>query len=172
MVEQALIVDIKRRRFEALRHRHTNRSRQSLSQRACRGFDTGDHTVFGVTGRTRGPRAITLDVLDRHRRLPDRPGLWIDRLHTGQMQHPVQEVAGVADREDEPISVFPFWIVGIVAEVFGIDGVDRRRQGHSSARIARTGLFYSIDGERSQRRDRKRVEIPGFGVVHVNPIPA
>ena len=60
--------------------------------------------------------------------------------------------------KDEPITVEPFWIFGIVLEKFVPKGISHGGKSHWQAWMAAIGLVYRIHGEHSNAVDAELVE--------------
>src|SRR5690606_35242038 len=86
----------------ALRHRHADRVRETLSERTGRRLDARRQEMLGMTGSRRAPLAETLDLFERKR---------VAR----EMQRGVLENARVPGRQDESISIRPDGVLRVEA---------------------------------------------------------
>jgi hypothetical protein len=97
---------------QALRHGEAHRVGDALAQRAGGGLDALDVAVLWVAVGGVAPLAEVADVLQRDR-LAAVP---LAVLEPGQVDHAVEEHAGVAVREDDPIPVRPVRVRRVILQ--------------------------------------------------------
>ena len=103
-----------------LRDGHAHAGGHALAQRAGGGLDAGGPAVLRVPGAAAAGLAKALQVGHRHRQAFARPVQTGRGLDAAQMQQPVQQRRGVADRQHEAVAVGP-------SSIFG---VERRKRCH------------------------------------------
>ena len=140
-----------------LGERHADRIGQSLAERARRGLDAHAVPVLRMAGRAAAELAEALELLEREVRI------------TREMQQRVEQHRAVTGRQDEPVAVRPFRVLGIELEVPGEQ--HRRDIGHAHrhARVPGSGPLDRVHGEGTHRIGhaavrgrRKRLGQAGF----------
>ncbi len=95
-----------------------------------------------MSGRRRPPLPEALDVI---------PG----EVVAAQVQQGVEQHGRMPDREDEPVTVQPIRVPGVVPQVPVEEDVARRRQRHGGARMPGLRLLHRVHGEDADRVDGK-----------------
>ena len=129
---------------------HADRVGEALAERAGRRLDAGRQPVFGVARRDAAPLAERLEVLERD-------------LVAGQVEERVEQHAGVAGAQHEPVAVGPVRVRRRVAQEPRPQHVGHRRGAHRGARMPGIRLLDAIDRERPDRVDGQLVEVGGDG---------
>jgi len=127
--------------------RHADGVPEPLAQGPGRRLDTGRHAALGMSGRPAAPLAERAEVVERE-------------VVAGQMQHGVEQHAGVPGGEHEAVAVGPSGVSRVVAQMPGEEDVRRRRQPHGGARMTRTRLLHGVDGQEPDRVDAAVLEPP------------
>ena len=109
----------------ALRDGHPDRVREALAERSGRRLDAGRQAVLGVARGDAAPLAERLEVLER------------DAV-AGQVEERVEQHAGVAGGQDEPVAIGPVRVGRGVAQEPRPQDVGHRRGAHRGARVARS----------------------------------
>ena len=120
----------------------------ALAQGAGGCFDTHGVAVFGMAGGLAAPLAELLEVVHR-------------QAVAGQMQQAVDEGAGMAAGQDEPIPVGPGGILGVMLHGVHPHGVSHGRHAHGRAGVAAVSLLHGV---RRQGADVVDGQLPN---VHV-----
>ena len=129
---------VERAREFAFGEREPDRVRETLAQRAGRGFDAGTLVILGVTGGLRVQLTEMLDVVDRYR-------------VAGQVQHRVEEHRGVAVRQHEAIAIEPGRVVGVVLQHLPPEHFTNVRETHRRTGVAGVRLLHCIHRQRPDR---------------------
>jgi len=126
-------------------HRGAHAVREPLTERTGRRLHSRRVAALGVTGRGAPPLTKRLQVLEAH-------------LVARQVQERVEQHGRVAGGEDEPVTVGPGRIGGVVPEKAVPEDVRDGRGAHRRPRVSRVGLLDGIDGEKANRVDAELVE--------------
>ena len=117
----------------ALGDGHAHRVGEALAQRAGGGLDARGHAELGVARRARAHLAEALELLER-------------QVVAGEVEHRVEEHAGVAGAEHEAVAVEPVGRRGGVLEELRPEHVGHRRRAHGRPGVAAVGLLDAVDG--------------------------
>ena len=117
VVHDIVAVAIEGRRQPSLRDRHPTLLPNPCPSGPVVTSTPGVTSVLGMTGRPAPPLAELFEVLDRE-------------VVPGQKQQAVEQHAGVAGREHEPIAIGPGRILRIVPQVAGPQDVGHRGRAH------------------------------------------
>src|SRR6185312_9309025 len=99
----------------------------ALAQRAGGDLDAGGVAVLRMAGADAVELAEALDVVEADGGDAERLAVPVDALYAGQVQHRIEQHAGVARREDEAVAVRPAGIGRVVAPEPGPERVGDRR---------------------------------------------
>ena len=130
---------------ELLRHRHADRVRDPLAERAGGGLDAGGEEVLRVPGCERLPLAEALDLLE-------------GEVVPGQVQGGVLEDAGMPSREDEAVAVRPVGVRRVRPHDIPVEDVGHGSERHRGPRMACVGLLDRVHRERANRLDRQLLD--------------
>ena len=133
-VPNAAVLAIEPRREDLLGNRHPDGIRQSLSERTGRRLDPGRITILGVPRRTGLPLAEVPQGLHRH---------VVDR----QMQQRVEQHRAVAVRQYKPVTIRPFGIGRVVAQIVAPEDLGNIGHPHWGAGVTRPGLLDCVHAE-------------------------
>ena len=150
VVEQLEAGPVEARGRGGLGDRHANGVGEALAQRPGGRLDAGGVTAFRVSGRARAELPEGLQVVER-------------QAVAGQIEERVDQHAGVAGRQDEPVAAGPGGIGRGVAQVAGPERVGHRGHAHGGAGVARVRLLDGVHGQRPDRVDCQLVQLPGEG---------
>ena len=132
----------------ALGDGHPDGVGEALAERAGGRLDARCQAVLGVAGRDAAPLAERLEVLERD-------------LVAGQVEERVEQHAGVAGGQHEPVAIGPVGARRRVAQEPRPDHVGHRRGAHRRARVPGIGLLDGVDRERPDGVDGELVEVGG-----------
>ncbi len=149
VVDDRVAVAVEARREVRLRYRHADRVREALTERTGRGLDARRQPVLRVARRERVPLTELLELLER-------------QVVAGQVQKRVEEHRAVSGREDEPVTVRPRRVLGVVVEELRPEDVGHRGRAHRHARVAGVRLLNPVGRKHADRIDAELVEV---GVV-------
>jgi hypothetical protein len=148
MIDDRVVQAVELLAQAALRDGHPDGIRKALAERAGGGLDARGEAVFRVARRDAAPLAEGLQIIER------------DGV-AGQVQERVEQHAGVARAQDEPVAIRPVRVGRGVAQEACPEDVRHRRGTHGGARVSRVRLLDRVDGEGSDRVDRELVEVGG-----------
>ena len=101
-----------------------------LSQRTCRNLDTRSMSVFGVSGRFGVELAKILQIIQADIVAPE-------------VKQRVDKPRTVPSGEYQTVTVEPFWVLGVVVEMFTQDHSDIRKP-HRCTRVPRICFLYHV----------------------------
>ena len=127
------------------RDRHADACGDSLSERSGRGFDAGHPVILGVTRRLAVELAEPADIIERHRRLPQRFIVRVHSSRTTQMERGPEQHRSMAVRQHEAVSIWPDRILRIKMQHSVPDCIDQRCECHRRTGVSRLGLLDCID---------------------------
>ena len=113
---------------------HAHGVGEALAQRTGGRLDAGGQAVLRVA---RGPRAQLAEALELLER----------QVVAGQVEHRVEQHAGVAGAEHEAVAVEPVGPRGGVLRKRGPQHVGHRRRAHGRTGVAAVGLLDRVDGQ-------------------------
>ena len=140
--EARTIVD---RRQVRLRHRHADRHRKPLPQRAGRRLHAARVAIFRVPRRQAAILAEGLEVID-------------GQPVAEQMQQRILQHGRVARREHKPVARRPGRILRVVLHLLP-ERKCRRRAANGQARMAAVGLLHRLGGQHAHGGDGKLVPV-------------
>ena len=125
--------------------RHADGVAHALAERPRSGLDAGRETVLRVARRAAAPLAKLLQVLERE-------------VVSCEVEHRVQQHAGVADREHEAVAPEPVGVGRIVAEMALPQHVRERRERHRGTGVAGVRSLHRVHREGADGVDAELVE--------------
>jgi hypothetical protein len=138
---------------------HANAGGNALAERSGGGFYTRHQMVLGVTRGLAAELTEVLDVVERHRRLPEPFVFGVHRAGAGEKEHRPQQHRGMTVGEHEPIAVRPDRVFRIEAHDPVPERVDERRQRHRRPGMSGIRLLDRIDRQRANAIDRQLVQL-------------
>ena len=125
---------------EALGQGHAHAVGHALAQRPGGGLDAGGVAELGVAGRAAAPLTEGLEVVQA-------------QVVAGEVQHGVEQHAGVARRQHEAVTVRPGGIGRVVAQMPREQRVGDARGAHGHAGVAGVGFLDAVDGQEADGVD-------------------
>src|ERR1017187_9897042 len=145
MVDDLVTGTVESRREHALGDRHSDRVGRSLAERTRRRLAAGSLPILGMARSLAAPLPELLQVVERE-------------VVAGQVKKTVQEHAAVPRRQNEPVSVGPVRVAGIVLQVLLPQHVGHRGRAEGKARMTGGGFLDGVDRERADGIDAELVE--------------
>ena len=130
---------------------------EPLPERAGGGLDAGRQAVLGVARVCAAPLPERLEVVER-------------QVVAGQVEERVQQHAGVAGGQHEPVAVGPVGVRGGVAQEPRPHHIRHRRGAHRGAGVPGVRLLDGVDRERPDGVDGELVEVGGDSHIGQAPI--
>ncbi len=135
----------------SLRDGHAHGVAEALAEGSRGGLHAGRHAVLRVPRRARAELAEALQLVER-------------QVVAGEVQHRVEQHAGVPGTEHEAVAVEPVGTGGGVLQVSRPQGVGHGRGAHGGTGVTAVGLLHAVDGERADGVDGQLL-VDGWGVA-------
>ena len=136
---------------------HADGVAEALAERAGGGFHARRHAVLGVAWRARPELAEALQLIER-------------KVVSGEVQHRVEQHAGVASAEHEAVAVEPIGSGRGVLQEARPQGVGHGRGAHRGTGMTAVGLLDAVDGEGPDGVDGQLL-VDGRGVAGQDRAP-
>jgi hypothetical protein len=135
---------------EPLGDRHSDAVSEPLPERPRRRLDSrSEHATedpLWMPGRARVPLAKPLQLAQR-------------QVVASEVQDTVEQHRAVAGRQDEAVTVGPFWVGWIVPQDPGVEDVGDRGHRHRQSWVAGARLLDGVHREHPDRVDAQAVEL-------------
>ena len=152
VVEQVEARPVKSRRQPPLRNRHAHAVAQPLAQRSGGGLHAGGFQMLRMAGTAAVQPPESLDLVERDGQLAGR--LAVDLLlHSGQVQHRVEQHRGMSAGEHKAVSGRPGRVIRVEPQHLVPQGVGHGGQSHGRARMAAVGFFHRVHRQRANGVD-------------------
>ena len=116
-----------------------------------------------MTGALRVELTERLEVVERHRGLPEDLVVGIDGAHAREVEQRPEQRRRVAFGEHEAVAVRPDRVLRVEAHEPLPQGVRDRGDAHRRARVARVRLLDRVHAKSADRVDGQRVQVGGHG---------
>src|SRR5260370_31983511 len=83
--------------------------------------------------------------------------VFVDSADFGQVKEGIEQHGRVSHRQDESVSVRPYWVLRIKAKELLPEAVSDRRHRHGSSRMPRIGGLHPIHSEGTDRVDAGQI---------------
>ena len=134
VVDHVVARPVELRRQPSLGHGHAHRVGEALAEGTGRGLHPRGQAVLGVARRPRAHRPEALELIER-------------QVVPRQVEHRVEQRAGVACAQHEAVAIEPVGPGGRVLEEAVPQGIGHGCGTHGRARMAAVGLLDGIDGQ-------------------------
>ena len=137
---------------------HADARGAPLAQRPGCHLDSGSQMVLRMSRTFAAELTEPLDVVQRHRGMPETFVLGVDCLDARQVQRRVEQHGSMAVGQNEAVAVWPDRIVGVEAQELLPQRIDQGCQCHRCAGMAGIGPLHGIHRERANGVNAKLIQ--------------
>mmetsp|Transcript_1401 Transcript_1401/g.2103 ORF Transcript_1401/g.2103 Transcript_1401/m.2103 type:complete len:574 (+) Transcript_1401:591-2312(+) len=138
---------------------HSHTRGQSITERSSGGLNSRSPAVLGMTGTAGMELAEGFEIVHAHGLAVAHLVVGRDGFDSRQVHGGVEKHGGMAETQDETITVGPDRIRRVEAEELGPDGIGDRRHGHWCSRMSAVRLLDSIHGKTTNRIHSRRLHL-------------